>query len=616
MVGRALVIGRGRWSTGRSEVAQFPVAGADRIARRPEPGISGTVMKKVAILIPASPNLAFFSQIAASALALRRLDWQRWEPTLYAFLGGEPDFAALEAWRPYLRDTMMTFVPASLSDAHRFYYAQIDSLFRCAPVDADVLVRMDADTLAVQNFEDVLDYVAATNSVAGVTAHFPFPTWPGVTSRQSWIGLAHLLTGRSVGFEHAYSLPPADAPQDEWATPFYLNDGVVLIAGSVFAEIVERYLKLRPNLMDHLPDPYFSGQIALALATAQAGVHSCALPMRYNFPNDELAEARYPEELDNVCIFHYLRTHAFDRQKIFASVSAYHEFLELPLTGANKVFQSCVSRLIGSEYPFAATDAAPAARPKTVQAPRDPAIARAPPKQHRDMSAEDLCAASAASERGDLLRDLVDISRAAFGFFVDQFTYTVNYPWVAGRLENLPAGSRVLDLGAGLSPLPLWLADRGVLVDTVDKHPITRTLPPAEDWNGWGFFDYRQLHPNVASHHCAIAEFTPVCEVDAVYSICVLTHMPRATREDTLWRCHGWLRSGGRLLLTIDLIPATDFLWNRSEGKEVEPLLVHGTIDELLRQLTSAGFQLNESRVLRTPRRSRTGLLLIDCTAT
>ncbi len=222
----------------------------------------------------------------------------------------------------------------------------------------------------------------------------------------------------------------------------------------------------------------------------------------------------------------------------------------------------------------------------------------------------------AASGSADLLRELVEISRAAFGFFVDQFTQTINYPWVAARLEDLSAGSRVLDVGAGVSPMPLWLANRGVLVDTVDNHPITRTLPPAEDWNAWGFFDYRQLHLNAASHHEAIGEFHSACRFDAVYSICVLAHMSRVMREDTLRRCRGWLRSGGRLLLTIDLIPSTDFLWNRSEGREVEPLLVHGTADDVVRQLTSVGFRLNQSRVLRTLRRSRTDLLLIDCTAT
>jgi hypothetical protein len=584
-------------------------------------------MKKVAILIPASPNPAFFSQIAAFTLALSKLDWSRWDPTVYVFLGGEPDFDALQAWRPYLRDTMMTFVSASLSDAHRFYYAQIDSVFRCAPTDADVLIRMDADTLVVRNFEDLLDYVVDTNSVAGVTAHFPFPTWPGVNSRQSWVGLAYLLTGSAIEFGHAYSLLFADAPQDraqdDWATPFYMNDGVVLFAGSVFADVAQHYLRLRPNIMDHIPDPYFSGQIALALAIAETGVRSCALPMRYNFANDERADARYPEELDTVCIFHYLRTDNFDRHKIFASPSAYRQFLELPLTGSNKVFQSYVSTLLGSEYPFAissepvsAASAVAGALPKMAPTPGEPSIPRQRPGQHRDISADDLSAALAASDRADLLRELVDISRAAFGFFVDQFTQTINYPWVAARLEDLPAGSRALDVGAGVSPMPLWLANRGVLVDSVDNSPITRALPPAEDWNGWGFFDYQQLHPNVASHHEAIAEFEPVHRFDAIYSVCVLAHMPCVTRKDTLRRCHGWLQSGGRLLLTIDLIPATSFVWNRSEGREVEPLMEHGTVEDLLRQLTSFGFQLNQSRVLRTLPRSRTDLLLIDCTAT
>src|SRR5659263_72447 len=114
-------------------------------------------MRKVAFLVPASPNQGFFSQIAAFNLVLQRLKWQRWEPTVYVFMGDEPDFVAFREWRPYLRDTMMAFVPARLSSIHLYYYAQIDALYRCAPIDADVFVRIDADTLAVRNFEDLLD---------------------------------------------------------------------------------------------------------------------------------------------------------------------------------------------------------------------------------------------------------------------------------------------------------------------------------------------------------------------------------------------------------------------------------------------------------------------------
>src|SRR5260370_42557749 len=118
--------------------------------------------------------------------------------------------------------------------------------------------------------------------------------------------------------------------------------------------------------------------------------------MRYNCPNDGFSEARYPEELDNVCIFHYLRTHAFDRHKIFASRRAYQEFLELPLTGCNKVFQSCVSTLIGSEYPFAISSESvdPAgALPKMAPAPREPSIPRQAPGYQRDLSPDHLSAA-------------------------------------------------------------------------------------------------------------------------------------------------------------------------------------------------------------------------------
>jgi len=309
-------------------------------------------VKKVAILIPASPNPAFFSQIAAFSLTLHRLNWQRWEPTVYIFMGGEPDLSALQEWRPYLRDTMMTFVPASLSDAHRYYYAQIDSLYRCAPADADILMRMDADTLAVRNFEDLLDYVLETASVAGVTAYFPFSRWPGVSSHESWLSLASGLISTSLDFAHAYSLTTGDAPVDDRSTPFYVNDGVVLFARSVFQDVVEHYLNLRPKIMDRIPRPYGSGQIALALAIAKTGVPTRALPMRYNFPNHELAEARHPEELDSVHIFHYSQTNKFDRHQIFTSPKNYQEFLGLPLTGSNKVFQTCVSELIGAEYPF------------------------------------------------------------------------------------------------------------------------------------------------------------------------------------------------------------------------------------------------------------------------
>ena len=215
----------------------------------------------------------------------------------------------------------------------------------------------------------------------------------------------------------------------------------------------------------------------------------------------------------------------------------------------------------------------------------------------------------------DLLDRLMAVARKAFGEWDEYPLYPIAYPWAAGRLQDPPPGSRVLDIGAGVSPLPLFLAEQGVLVDCVDKSPLTRTLPPGNDWNGWGFFDYAQLSPNIAAHNCAIEEFVPRHPFDAVYSISCLAHISQAVRDEALRGCRRWLRPGGIMLHAIEVIPASDFLWNRCDGQEIEPPVRHGTIADLADRLTALGFAIVERQVLRAIRGARTDLLLIACRA-
>jgi hypothetical protein len=309
-------------------------------------------MPQVRFLIPASPTHGFFSQIAAFKASLGKLTWKRWEPCISVCLGGAPDPAALEEWQPQLGEVTLFFAPDSEPEKNPFYYAQIDGLFRSAPQKADVFARMDADTLPVGDLEDLLDHVVETSSIAGVMAHFTFPVWPGMTSREAWLRAADGLISAPLDFRYSYSLTDASAREENRIAPFYLNDGAVFFPGALFHEYATRYLDLRPKLMERLPYPYFSGQIALALAIAEMGARTCALPMRYNFPNDELAAQKFPEELEQVKIFHYLRTEQFDRQLIFTNAERYEEFLNAPLTGADKIFRDHLRRMFGSEYPF------------------------------------------------------------------------------------------------------------------------------------------------------------------------------------------------------------------------------------------------------------------------
>jgi hypothetical protein len=309
-------------------------------------------MQKVCFLIPASPTRGFLSQIAAFKFALGKLNWSNWEPSILACFGGEADAEALEEWKPHLRDVTVIFAPNSGPEENPFYYAQIDGLFRAAPDDADVFARMDADTLPVGDLEDSLDYMVKTSSIAGVMAHFGFPVKPRVPSREAWAQVAQGLIDAQLDFRYSYSLADASLGKEYCVAPFYLNDGAVFFPKTLFREYAERYLILRPKLMERLSFPYFSGQIALTLTVAEMRARTCALPMRYNFPNDERATKKFPEELESVKIFHYMRTDQFDRQQIFTEASKYEEFLRAPLTGANKVFQENVRRIIGPELPF------------------------------------------------------------------------------------------------------------------------------------------------------------------------------------------------------------------------------------------------------------------------
>ncbi len=283
-----------------------------------------------------------------------------------------------------------------------------------------------------------------------------------------------------------------------------------------------------------------------------------------------------PQATAGICTFHRPLVNALEETGLFSEISVIGQYRDLDLVVADK------RRLDSTVHP-------------------------------NDIEAADFNEASRLSKRPDLLRNLVDLSRETFGFYTRHFPRTIEYPWVADKLESLPRGQRVLDLGAGLNPLPLFLARRGARVDTVDSHPQVRVPPTVPSWNEWGFYDYARVHPNLRSHNLSAFDFEPDAPLDVVYSVSVIEHMPRATWEAILTRCRRWLAKNGRLILTIDLIPGTESLWNYAEGLEVEPVAVHGTVTDLIRCLDGLGFTPSESVILGDVPKSRTDLFFVDC---
>lgn len=211
----------------------------------------------------------------------------------------------------------------------------------------------------------------------------------------------------------------------------------------------------------------------------------------------------------------------------------------------------------------------------------------------------------------NLLLELVQMSRQTLCFFPNTIVRTLEYPWIAERLRNYK-GRRILDVGAGVNVLPLWLAAQGAHVVTVDNHQVVHRPGDSDSWNEWGFLDYAAFDSRISSRHQDVLALDDADSFDAIYSVSVVEHISAAHRREVIAALQRLLRCDGRLLLTLDLVPDSDALWPLSEGRTVDPEEPHGDLTAVFDELHTAGFTIRESKVVRGIPGSRTDLALID----
>lgn len=151
-------------------------------------------------------------------------------------------------------------------------------------------------------------------------------------------------------------------------------------------------------------------------------------------------------------------------------------------------------------------------------------------------------------------------------------------------LEDLPLGSRVLDLGCGGGvPVARTLAERHAVVG-VDLSASMLRLARAQV-PGASF---------VRADMGTVA-FTPA-SFDAIVSFYAVFHLPRELQPALFRRTHRWLRPGGRLVVSVggtDEPPYTEKFFG------VEMYWSHYGTAHYREMLVQAGFEIIEERVLR-----------------
>lgn len=192
------------------------------------------------------------------------------------------------------------------------------------------------------------------------------------------------------------------------------------------------------------------------------------------------------------------------------------------------------------------------------------------------------------------------------GFYPDHAPRLWEYPVVSRALADaVPAGSRIVDIGAGVNPLVPYLTTLGYLVETVDPSPTIRLWPAKPRWGEWGYLDYNVTGLAHSSWNCTLQETPDDVRFAAAYSVSVIEHIKADDRRAMLAAAAARMRPQGMLVLTVDLKRGTSRLWNRCLGEVVESWEVHGTFADLQEEIHDAGFDLCEARSVRNWGNSR-----------
>lgn len=157
-----------------------------------------------------------------------------------------------------------------------------------APDDVEVVACIEVPFLLTADLdrvlERVLDRVADEALIAGVVADQAVPLQEGETTRQAWQRIAGDLCP-PPRMTHACPLLDPALPLALRTTPFAPDTGVVFVAAAALGAISRHYAELSPGLVRRLSEPRMRHQVALALAVAQAGTATWALPTGYATPD-------------------------------------------------------------------------------------------------------------------------------------------------------------------------------------------------------------------------------------------------------------------------------------------------------------------------------------------
>jgi len=277
----------------------------------------------VEIHVPISPTPNFFTMVHYLAASLRLNGGALAASPIVVTVGEDCEPDDLTRRLPWSRRYPIEWrwLDRDLYRRH-IYYATALERFRL-PFRARTVLLLDADVFFAGTFDDLLARIRAERALAGLVAHVtPFKTCPEHAPEDWWarIFASAELAPPAFPCEHT-GWPIAPAAEAERRCPPYFNLGMLLAPAAVMRAIGS-VIYDEMAAVDRVLETPFRCQLALTLALVRLGIPWHAVPMRYNFPNDQPIAEHYDADLADVRLFHYLRVGSIDKARDFASPGA------------------------------------------------------------------------------------------------------------------------------------------------------------------------------------------------------------------------------------------------------------------------------------------------------
>ena len=294
--------------------------------------------RSLEIHVPISPNRQFFTMVHHLAASLRVNGGVLSDTPIVVTVGEDCEPFDIAEQLPWAAQYPIEWrwLPRERYRTHQFYATAVDRF--CQDFRSEYVLMLDADILVTGRLDDLLEEVQRTRSFVGLVAHVsPFPH--EMDTAEMWCRLfaAAGLPDPIFAYEHT-AWDPAD-PHSRRYCPAYFNLGV-LMAPAILMRRIGATIYQDMERVNALMETDYRCQLALSLSLARTAAPSRAMSMRFNFPNDSAIELRYPHELEDVRILHYLRPRPEDHGKIASDYAIVERFLRsTAVDRVNRVLQ-------------------------------------------------------------------------------------------------------------------------------------------------------------------------------------------------------------------------------------------------------------------------------------